>query len=53
MIVWIHKTDLPAYRTLMGPEPHLIDERELDVQVQFNNYAMSTWVAAGYWYGFE
>lgn len=53
MIVWIHKTDLANYRTLMGPDAPIRQERELDVQVEFNDYAMRTWVDAGFWYTFE
>jgi hypothetical protein len=53
MIVWIHKTDLANYKTLMGPDAPIRQERELDVQVQFNDYAMRTWVDAGFWYTFD
>jgi hypothetical protein len=53
MIVWIHKTDLANYRSLMGADVPVIQEREFDVQVQFSDYGMRTWVQAGYWYGFD
>ena len=53
MIVWIHKTNLASYHSLMDPNARIIAERELDVQVQFDNAGMSTWVAVGYWYGFD
>jgi hypothetical protein len=53
MIVWIHKTDLETYRSLMGPDVPILDERELDVQVQFSDDCMRTWVQAGFWYTFD
>jgi len=53
MIVWIHKTDLDFYRTLMGTDAPIRQERELDVQVQFSDYGMRTWIDAGLWYTFD
>lgn len=53
MIVWIHKTDLDNYRSLMGTDVPILDERELDVQVQFSDDCMRTWVQVGYWYSFN
>lgn len=53
MIVWIHKTDLDNYRILMGPDVPIVAERELDVQVQFDDNGMRNWVAVGYWYSFD
>lgn len=53
MIVWIHKTDLDNYRSLMGTDVPILDERELDIQVQFSDDCMRTWVQVGYWYSFD
>jgi hypothetical protein len=53
MIVWIHKTDLANYRSLIGADAPIRQERELDVQVQFDDSGMRTWVAVGYWYSFD
>ena len=53
--VWIYQKNKKAYIDLMNMEcgsPHILQETEDKLQVDFCQAAMQIWVQAGYWYGF-
>jgi hypothetical protein len=54
--VWIYQKDKQFYISIMNSEcsgPHIIQETEDKLQVDFCSAAMSVWVQAGMWYGFD
>ena len=55
--VWIYQKNKQSYIDLMNSEcgspPHIHEETQDKLKVDFCDPAMRVWVQVGYWYGFD